>query len=71
MDNINKYLHFNHEGKNVYEIVNEMKIKYKSPLFAINKIREIFPSLPLVEAKEIVIIATSDYKKLHDYQGCF
>lgn len=39
MDSINKYLHFNHEGKNVYEIVNEMKIKCKSQLFVIKKVR--------------------------------
>lgn len=68
MNNSNKYFHFNHEGKNAYEIVDEIITKYKTPLFAIKKIREIFPNLSLMEAKEIVIIATSEHKSLDDYQ---
>ena len=69
MDNTNKYLHIKHEGKNVYEIVDELLEKYKSPLITIQKIREIFPSLSLIEAKEVVIIRTSEHTSLHDYQG--
>ncbi len=69
MDNSNKYFHFSHEGKNVYEIVDEIISNYKSPLFAIKKIREIFPTFSLIEAKEIVIVSTSVHKGLYDYQG--
>ncbi|MCX8531815.1 hypothetical protein [Chryseobacterium luquanense] len=69
MDNTIKYLHLKHEEKNVYEIVYEIVEKYKSPLFTIKKIREIFPDLSLIEAKEIVVIATSEHKSLYDYQG--
>ncbi|MFC3160837.1 hypothetical protein SAMN05443633_105183 [Chryseobacterium arachidis] len=69
MDNTNKYLHIKHEGKNVYEIVDELMGKYKSPLVTIQKIREIFPQLSLIEAKEVVIIKTSEHKSLYDYQG--
>lgn len=69
MNNSNKYFHLNYEGKNAYEIVDEIMNKYKTPLFAIKKIREIFPNLSLMEAKEIVIIATSEHKSLYDYQG--
>lgn len=69
MDNSNKYIHITHDDKNVYEIVHEIMVLQKSPLFAIKKIREIFPNLFLVDAKEIVIIATSEHKSLEDYQG--
>jgi hypothetical protein len=69
MDNTNKYLHINYENKNVYEIVDELMVQYKSPLFAIKKIREMFPHLSLIETKEIVIIRTSEHKSLYDYQG--
>lgn len=33
------------------------------------RIREIFPHLSLMESKEMVMIATTQYKSLHDYQG--
>lgn len=69
MDNTNKYLYLKYDGENVYEIVHKIMTKYKNPLFAIKKIREIFPNLSLMEAKEIVIIATSEHKSLYDYQG--
>jgi|GEM_PF-1315874 hypothetical protein len=68
MDNTIKYLHLKYGGKNAYEIVDEIMEKYKSPLFTIKKIREIFPDLGLAEAKEIVIIRTSEHKSLDDYQ---
>ncbi|WP_415325692.1 hypothetical protein [Chryseobacterium sp. MMS23-Vi53] len=71
MDNTNKYLHLKHEEKNIFEIVDEIMEKYKSPLITIKKIREIFPQLSLMEAKEIVIIRTSEHKSLYDYQGSF
>lgn len=67
MDNTNKYLHIKHEDKNVYEIVDELMGKYKSPLVTIQKIREIVPQLSLIEAKEVVIIKTSEHKSLYDY----
>lgn len=69
MDNSNKYLHYNHEGKNAYEIVDKIMSKYKTPLLVMKRIREIFPDISLMEAKEIVIIATSEHKSLYDYQG--
>lgn len=68
MDNTKKYLFIQHEGKNVYEIVDEMMLKYKSPLFAVKKLREILPVLSLMESKEIVAIRTSEHKSLEDYQ---
>lgn len=69
MNNTIKYLYLKHEDRNVYEIVDEIMEKYKSPLYTIKKIREIFPDLSLMESKEIVIIATSEHKSLYDYQG--
>ncbi|MNU28044.1 hypothetical protein D3C71_164690 [compost metagenome] len=53
----------------MYEIVDEMMEQYKSTLVTIKKSREIFPQLSLMEAKEIVIIRTSEHKSLYDYQG--
>ncbi|MFP3593160.1 hypothetical protein [Chryseobacterium sp. SIMBA_038] len=64
-----KYLYLKHEGKNAFEIVNEIISSGKMQLFAVKKIREIFPLLSLIEAKEIVVISTSGYKSLYDYQG--
>ena len=52
MDNTNKYIYLIKDGKNSYEIVHEIIILQKSPLFAIKKIREIFPNISLVDAKE-------------------
>jgi len=69
MDNTMKYLYLKHEGKNAFEIVNEIISSGKTQLFAVKKIREIFPHLSLIEAKEIVVISTSEYKSLYDFQG--
>lgn len=69
MDNTNKYLYLKHEGKTAYQIVLEMINDGKTPLYGIKKIREIFPFLSLAEAKEVFVIATSEYKSLYDYQG--
>jgi hypothetical protein len=69
MNNTNKYLYIKYEGKNVYEIVDKIMEKYESPLFAVKKIREVLPGLSLMEAKEIVIIRTTEHKSLYDYQG--
>ncbi|MNY45757.1 hypothetical protein D3C86_1808830 [compost metagenome] len=69
MDNTSKYLRLKHKDKSVYEIVDEMMEQYKSTLVTIKKSREIFPQLSLMEAKEIVIIRTSEHKSLYDYQG--
>lgn len=69
MDHKNKYLHIKLGDKNVYEMMDEIMVQYKSPLIAIKKMREIFPFLSLMEAKEIVVIRTSNHKSLYDYQG--
>lgn len=69
MDNTYKYLHIKDQGKSVYKIVDEIMAEYNSPLFAVKRIREIFPFLSLMEAKEIIAISTSEYKSLDDYQG--
>jgi len=69
MDHTNKYLHIKLGDKNVYEMVDEIMAQYKSPLITVKKIREKFPFLSLMEAKEIVVIRTSDHKSLYDYQG--
>lgn len=37
MDNIDKYLHLKHDHQNIYEIVDEIMTKYKSPLMTIKK----------------------------------
>jgi len=68
MDYTKKYIYLKHQGKDIYKIIEEMMTRYKSPLFAIRKIREIFPQLSLMEAKEVVIIATTEHKSLSDYQ---
>lgn len=68
MDNTDKYLHLKHNHQNIYEIVDEIMTKYKSPLMTKKKIKEIFPHLSLIQAKEVVIIGTSKYKSLYDYQ---
>lgn len=69
MDNSKKYLDLKHNGRDAYEIIDEMMDKYKSSLFTIKKIREIFPNLSLVDAKEIVMIRTTEHNSLCDYQG--
>ncbi|NIF07129.1 hypothetical protein F3J23_16975 [Chryseobacterium sp. Tr-659] len=69
MDNTAKYLHFKYDNKNPFEIVQEMISKGKLPLYAIKDIKEKFPAFSLMEAKEVVAIATSEYKSLYDYQG--
>ncbi len=69
MDNTNKYLHLKLNGRNVIEIAEKIAASAITPLYAIKKIRAIFPHLSLIEAKEIVIIATTEYKSLYDYQG--
>ncbi|WP_294224273.1 hypothetical protein [uncultured Chryseobacterium sp.] len=68
MDNTIKYLHLNHNGRNVFEIAREIEV-LRTPLYAMMKIRELFPHLSIAEAKELVIIATTGYKSLDDYQG--
>lgn len=52
MDNTNKYIYLIKDGKNPYDIVGEVMDNYNSPLFAIKKIREIFPNISVVDAKE-------------------
>ncbi len=50
-------------------MVDEIMAEYNSPLFAVKRILEMFPFLPLMEAKEIMAISTSEYKSLNDYQA--
>lgn len=69
MDNTLKYLHLKHDDKNAIEIAEEITASAITPLYTIKRIREIFPHLALMEAKELVIIATTEYKSLYDYQG--
>lgn len=69
MDHSKKYFYLKHADKNAFEIVGDMVPNQKNCLIVIKKIKEIFPHLSLTEAKEIVVIATSDYKSLHDNQG--
>lgn len=69
MDNTSKYLRFKYDHKNPFEIVQEILSQGNPPLFAVTDIREKFPAFSLMEAKEVVAIATSEYKSLHDYQG--
>lgn len=69
MDHSPKYLYLKHEGRNAYDIVKDVISDGKMPLYGVKKIRELFPFLTLTEAKEIVVIATSEHKSLYDYQG--
>lgn len=69
MDNTAKYLHFKFDNKNPFEIAQEIISKGKSPLYAVKVIKEKFPAFSLMEAKEVVVIATSEHKSLYDYQG--
>ncbi|GEN76988.1 hypothetical protein [Chryseobacterium hagamense] len=68
MDKTVKYLHLKHDDKNAFQIVREMTDSLKTPLYAIRKIKELFPHLSLTEAKEIVIMTVTKYKNLYDYQ---
>lgn len=68
-NNTVKYLHLKRDGKSAFEIAEEITAAAITPLYAIKKIREIFPHLSLMESKEIVIIDTTEYKSLYDYQG--
>lgn len=69
MDNTAKYLHFKYDNRNPFEITQEIISKGKSPLYAVKEIKEKFPAFSLMEAKEVVVIATSKHKSLYDYQG--
>lgn len=68
MDQTKKYLHLEYNGKNALEIAKKIAVEDHLPLYAVKKIREIFRHLSLLEAKEIMVIATSEYKSLYDYQ---
>lgn len=68
MDNTIKYLHLERDGKSAFEIAEEITAAAITPLYAIKKIREIFPHLSIAEAEELLIIATTEYKSLYDYQ---
>lgn len=69
MDNTGKYLHFQYESRNPFEIAQEIISKGKSSLHVIKEIKEKFPAFSLMEAKEVFVITTSKHKSLYDYQG--
>lgn len=45
-----------------------MIAKGEFPLYAVKNIKKIFPAFSLMEAKEVVTIATTEHKSLYDYQ---
>jgi hypothetical protein len=69
MDNTSKYLQIKYDNKNPFEIVQEMTSTGRSPLHAVKEIMKKFPAFSLMEAKEVVTIATTEHKSLYDYQG--
>lgn len=68
MDNSFKYKLLKLQDKNVFDLVKGFDKKGETPLKIILSIRKLFPKLSLVEAKEIMIIGTTKYKSLHDFQ---
>ncbi|UKB82437.1 hypothetical protein LF887_15640 [Chryseobacterium sp. MEBOG06] len=67
MDTKEKYIKLKKDGKNVLTIFNEL-IENNSPMNSVVKLRELFPELTLIEAKEILILSETNYKDLDDYQ---
>ncbi|MBW8523332.1 hypothetical protein K0U91_11175 [Chryseobacterium chendengshani] len=68
MDNSFKYKLLKLQDKNIFDLVKDFEKKGETPLKIILSIRKLFPKLSLVEAKEIMIIGTTKYKSLHDFQ---
>lgn len=68
MKSSEKYLNIKKDGKNVFEIFNELK-KQNNSMSAMVSLREIFPELTLIEAKEIVVLSETAFKSLNDYQS--
>jgi hypothetical protein len=67
MDAKEKYLAIKKNDKNVFEILNELK-KENNSIDSMVKLREIFPELTLIEAKEILIVSETDHNSLEEYQ---
>jgi len=67
MDTREKYLKLEKDGKNVLTIFNELAEK-NSPMNSMIILRELFPELTLMEAKEVLVLAETDYNDLDDYQ---
>ena len=67
MDTREKYLNLEKDGKIVLTIFNELAEK-NSPMNSMIILRELFPELTLMEAKEILVLAETDYNDLDDYQ---
>lgn len=70
MDAKEKYLAIKKNDKNVFEIWNELKKKNNS-IDSMVKLREIFPELTLIEAKEILIVSETNHNSLEEYQKDF
>ena len=70
MDAKEKYLAIKKNDKNVFEILNELK-KENNSIDSMVKLREIFPELTLIEAKEILIVSETNHNSLEEYQKDF
>ncbi|AWM13597.1 hypothetical protein DI487_06790 [Flavobacterium sediminis] len=70
MDAKEKYLKIKIGNKNVFDILNELK-KESNSIDSIVKLREVFPELTLIEAKEILIISETSFNSLDEYQQNF
>jgi hypothetical protein len=62
-----KYIYLEKDGKNIFSIYTELK-KKNDPLKAMVLMREMFPELSLIEAKEVIVLSETDYNSLSDYQ---
>jgi hypothetical protein len=62
-----KYLSLEKVGENIFSIYTELK-KTNDPLKAMVLMREMFPELSLIQAKEIMVLSETDYTSLRDYQ---
>lgn len=56
------------EGKSSLEVFKNLRSK-NNLINSLVKLREIFPTLSLEEAKEIMIVSETDSKSLEDYQA--
>ncbi|MDR6968505.1 hypothetical protein J2X31_002528 [Flavobacterium arsenatis] len=70
MDAKEKYLKIKKGNKNVFDILNELK-KENNSIDSMVKLREVFPELTLIEAKEILIISETSFNSLAEYQQDF
>lgn len=68
MNKKEEYLSLIKDGKNVFEFLEEFK-KENNSIDSMVKLREIFPQLTLLQAKEILIINDGVYESLDNYQA--